>query len=287
VTAVLVASLMLGDRRTCSVYEISSTLQHHRRVTVTIERWLVGGADHIRLLLWDRPPCATIGSVDVRRRAAGILDRLRRASRQTTDKNFVGFDKYRLHGAYHWDSLGTEGSYREKIDLLIGMVGPDFRCLDLGCGDGAYVFELSQHCTEVVGVDADYDAIRCASQALDAAGASNVTCLQMPLSGVPTADLGSFDLVYSMDVLEHLPRPEELFEVALTRLHPGGRLVIGTPLYITDDLISDYHVTEYTAEQLREMFAKHLPLAEERILSGTRAGTEVYEEEFWIGVGFV
>ncbi|MFZ6002410.1 MAG: class I SAM-dependent methyltransferase [Actinomycetota bacterium] len=210
---------------------------------------------------------------------------LRRARAQTRDPNFVGFDKYRIHGAYHWDSLRTSEGYRAKVDLLLDRVQPSDRCLDLGCGDGAFAAALADRCREVVGVDADFDAIECATDRLKRAGVTNVRCVRGPVGSVAAMGLGQFDFVYSMDVIEHLPSPEQLLETAVTMVRDGGTVAIGTPLYISDDLISEYHVTEYTRTQLREMFTAYLPLLEEVVLPGTRKGGEMHAEEYWTGFG--
>lgn len=213
------------------------------------------------------------------------LRSIRRALAQTKDSNFIGFDKYRRHGAYHWDSLESSAEYRAKLELLRARVGPADRCLDIGCGDGAFAYTLGGRCREVVGVDADFDAIQCARACLDRAGVTNVRCIQASVRAVPTLGLGQFDLVYSMDVIEHLPRPEELLETALQMVRPGGTVAIGTPLFVRDDLISEYHVTEYTIEQLRAMFTAHLPLIEEVVLPGKRKDGVTYPNDFWTGFG--
>ncbi len=209
------------------------------------------------------------------------------AGQQVSDPNFIGFDKYRDHGAYHWRELEKNQEYRAKIQLLEGLVKDGDACLDLGCGDGAYVYSLSKRGAEVVGVDADVHAARLAGEQLARAGATNARCLHLALSQVDGASVGreSFDLVYSMDVIEHLPEPTELLDVACRMVAPGGTIAIGTPLYLGDHLVSEYHVKEYTRDEFEALVGSRLRLDRVEILRDRRLDGKMYEESFIVGIG--
>ena len=203
------------------------------------------------------------------------------------DPNFIGFDKYRDHGAYHWKELEKNQEYRAKIELLKGLVKGTDACLDLGCGDGAYVYSLSKECAEVVGVDADAHAAKLASDQLVKAKVTNARCLQLPLSRVDAGSVGrgAFDLVYSMDVIEHLPEPVELLDVACRMVGPEGTIAIGTPLYLGDHLVSEYHVKEYTRDEFEALVGSRIRIDRIEILRDRRLDGKMYEESFIVGVG--
>lgn len=205
----------------------------------------------------------------------------------SSDPNVVGFDKYRNHGAYHWRELRNNPEYRAKIELLEELVDPSDTCLDLGCGDGAYVYALSKRCQEVVGIDADAAAARLATSQLRKAKATNARCIQLPLSQVEDqlGDEAPFDIVYSMDVIEHLPQPRELLEVACRMAGPSGAIVIGTPLFLGDHLVSEYHVKEYTREEYVDLVGDHIELDRIVTLRDRRLDGEMYDESFIVGVG--
>lgn len=219
--------------------------------------------------------------------AAVTSHALVRSRKQTRDPNFIGFDKYRRQGAYHWAELSRNEEYAGKAELIESYVQPSDTCLDLGCGDGAYVYRLSSRALEVVGIDADFDAVRLATTQLTKHDVNNATCRQLPLSRVTKSELGTtvgFDVVYSMDVIEHLPDPAELLTVARDVVRAGGTIIIGTPLYIRDDLVSPYHVKEFTRDEISALVKAHLPLTEERLIPNLRLDGKVYDESFYVSV---
>ena len=99
------------------------------------------------------------------------------------------------------------------------------RVLDLGCGGGHNGALLKKAgAREVVGVELDAGAAHEARKRLDAVVESDLADLD------PTR-LGDepFDAILASDVLEHLLDAEDVFAKALTRLRPGGAVVISLP----------------------------------------------------------
>ncbi len=99
------------------------------------------------------------------------------------------------------------------------------RVLDLGCGGGHNGALLKKAgAREVVGVELDAGAAREARKRLDAVVESDLTDLD-------PARLGDepFDAILASDVLEHLLDAEDVLAKALTRLRPGGAVVVSLP----------------------------------------------------------
>ena len=231
----------------------------------------------------DRVPVATLQKA-VRRAVAPIRGRRGRVE----DPNFIGFDKYRRDGAYHWVELVESDDYRGKIEVVGRYATPADRCLDIGCGDGAYAYALSRHVASVVGVDADYDAVKLANRELRRRAVANVTCHQMVIADVTLAAVGRsepFDLVYSMDVIEHLPEPEQLLERTVSVVAPTGYVVIGTPLYLGEALLSPYHVREFGRDELLALVDPWLDLTDVHVLPMRRLDGVVHDEGFVVAVG--
>lgn len=214
--------------------------------------------------------------------------RVRLHGQDPDDPNFIGFDKYRNEGAYHWRHLDERPEYRRKVDLLAELQEDGSAVLDLGCGDGAYASVLAPGASEVVGIDADPDAVVLARKELRRAGITNVRCFQLPFGQVDLAGLDRaepFDLVYSMDVIEHLPDPVELLTVAVACARPGARIVIGTPAYLGDELVSPYHVREFRPEELWDLLEQHMVLDERLLLPDFRSDGVVHGDAFLVGLG--
>jgi 2-polyprenyl-3-methyl-5-hydroxy-6-metoxy-1,4-benzoquinol methylase len=101
------------------------------------------------------------------------------------------------------------------------------RVLDLGCGNGVLAGKLSRRGYTVTGVEHSQSGI-------DEARLMNpdVEFVQASVYDDPAAlGLGSYDLVVSEEVIEHLYYPDALITFADKVLTPNGRLIVTTPYY--------------------------------------------------------
>jgi SAM-dependent methyltransferase len=107
----------------------------------------------------------------------------------------------------------------------------DSRVLEIGCGDGNLTWKLARRCKQVVSRDLDPAAITLTRQRLDALGVSNVTLQPVGGDHVGAGDRGGYDVVFFVQVLEHVPGWEQgkLFDTVFSFVAPGGCLFISTP----------------------------------------------------------
>ncbi|HZS10749.1 MAG TPA: methyltransferase domain-containing protein [Nitrospirales bacterium] len=94
--------------------------------------------------------------------------------------------------------------------------------LDAGCGAGRHAERACQLGAEMVGVDLS-DAVDVAARR--AATHPSLNIVQGNLLALPFP-LGTFDFIYSLGVLHHLPDPEAGFRSLVPYLKPGGRIFI-------------------------------------------------------------
>ena len=97
--------------------------------------------------------------------------------------------------------------------------------LDIGCGAGLVCEPLARLGARVTGVDAAAQNVAAAAAHAEQAGL-DIRYMAGELAGL---DIGTFDLVTCLEVVEHVAdKPAFLAQIA-ERLAPGGLLVLSTP----------------------------------------------------------
>jgi SAM-dependent methyltransferase len=109
--------------------------------------------------------------------------------------------------------------------------GPHRSILDAGCGSAVFTFELAKRHPEaaVVGVDAEADLVVRAEEIAELAGLKNCSFQHGDVTSLGFD--GVFDLVLSVDNLEHVTDDVGAMRTLLHALRPGGRLVVHVPGY--------------------------------------------------------
>ena len=114
----------------------------------------------------------------------------------------------------HW------GADPESLKPLAGK-----RALDVGCGAGLLAEPLARLGAEVTGVDAAAETVAAARGHAAGAGLA-IDYRQGELAGM---ELGTFDLVTAMEVIEHVADKNAFVAQLAAHLAPDGLLVISTP----------------------------------------------------------
>jgi 2-polyprenyl-3-methyl-5-hydroxy-6-metoxy-1,4-benzoquinol methylase len=107
-------------------------------------------------------------------------------------------------------------------------IGPGARILDIGCGNGLAVAELAKLGCTVVGIDLAEAGIRFARE----------TCPTgrfelLPADSNVLENLGEdpFDLVYSLEVIEHLYDPRSFLSGCFAATKSGSQFICSTPYH--------------------------------------------------------
>jgi SAM-dependent methyltransferase len=98
------------------------------------------------------------------------------------------------------------------------------RVLDFGCGAGGLTCRIAERGGDAVGIDLEpYKLDYAATQAERLGTNARFVCYD---GGALPFDDDSFDAVFCVDVIEHLPAPEQFVAEFLRVLRPGGRLLL-------------------------------------------------------------
>lgn len=120
---------------------------------------------------------------------------------------------------------------RDAIDLHFGIDEHSLkplsgkRALDVGCGAGLLAEPLARMGADVTAIDAAAENIAAAKA--HAAGVG--LAIDYRACGIESLDAPPFDLVTSMEVIEHVSDPELFVKGLAGALAPGGLMILSTP----------------------------------------------------------
>lgn len=116
----------------------------------------------------------------------------------------------------------------QKLDLA-----PDARLLDVGCGTGRHLLELTRFPGFLIGLDTSREDLRTMGCLIELSAreghvVAGVHIVQGTGERLPFAD-GLFDHVICTETLEHIPDDQAMLRELMRVLRPGGVLVISVP----------------------------------------------------------
>ncbi|MER8578395.1 class I SAM-dependent methyltransferase [Mesorhizobium sp. M1423] len=128
---------------------------------------------------------------------------------------------------YTYDSHETNDSHNillPAVDRIVAEFTPN-NIFDLGCGNGSVAKHLSNRCV-VTGIDPSISAVAIANQAYP-----DIKIESGSAYDDLRAQYGTFDMVLSLEVVEHLYDPRAFARNVYKLLNPGGTAVISTPYH--------------------------------------------------------
>jgi SAM-dependent methyltransferase/uncharacterized protein YbaR (Trm112 family) len=132
---------------------------------------------------------------------------------QAETAHSFGYEWHRFPEMYEeWEKQFLDYMQPHAADFFAGK-----KILDAGCGSGRFAYYAAKYGGEVWAIDLG-PAVEVARRNTES---HNVHVVQADLHNPPFA-LESFDFIYSIGVLHHLPNPEAAFQNLLRFLKPGG-----------------------------------------------------------------
>jgi ubiquinone/menaquinone biosynthesis C-methylase UbiE len=167
----------------------------------------------------------------------------------------------------------------EEIDMLgsqyfdiVGaqVLSPSARCLDVGCGSGRWTSFVAPRVGSVDAVDPS-SAVFVAARAC--AGLSNVRVAMASADELPFDD-ASFDFIFSLGVLHHVPDTAKALNAVVRKAKPGGHVLIYL-YYALDGRPAWYRTLFAMANFLRKWISK-LPAKSKQVVCDLIAATVYY-----------
>ncbi len=140
-------------------------------------------------------------------------------------------DKYPYAGANMTDAHNHLRPVLKKIlsDIMrkSESKGGSLKVLDVGCGNGEFCAFLSSMGFWVTGVDSSKDGIKIAQKNFP-----QVSFLEKSIYELDETDIeDKFDIITSVEVIEHLAVPGKLLTKAKRFLKPDGHIILTTPYH--------------------------------------------------------
>jgi len=181
---------------------------------------------------------------------------------------------------------GTSDSVDEYLLILRHVFAYEFAVsripagqmvIDVGCGTGYGVAMLGVDARVVLGLDVSKEAVDIAAEEY---GRANCTFATYNGVDIPASDR-SVDAVVSFQVLEHVVDDSRFIAEISRVLREDGCLLLTTPNKRTrlrhgDRPWNRFHVREYTADELKQLLAKHFTTV---AILGVSATEEILDVE--------
>nr|WP_249808867.1 class I SAM-dependent methyltransferase [Bradyrhizobium sp. 174] len=133
---------------------------------------------------------------------------------------------------YKYDHAELNTSHSHLVPALLGILdnlgrpAESLRLMDLGCGNGSVTELLRKRGHPVVGIDPSEDGIKAAK-----AKYPHLTVERGSAYDELSKTYGKFDIVVSLEVVEHVYSPREYANTVYDLLVPGGIAIISTPYH--------------------------------------------------------
>lgn len=134
-----------------------------------------------------------------------------------------------FHKTFGYTNVGNYARFTvfKKLIKEVG-INPNAKVLDLGTGYGEYALSLAQALpeSEIHALDIDLDRVKTVNQAIESLELSNVRTHTKPIAELSHS---KFDVIFTVDVFEHIDPQEMPFLECYERLKPGGLLMVKIP----------------------------------------------------------
>lgn len=148
--------------------------------------------------------------------------------------------------------LAPTFAQHQRVYIFCARYGKNKRVLDVGCGSGAGTFVIASKAKEIIGIDNDEKAIK---YAIKHYKKNNI---KFKLENILRIKKEQFDLVVSLQVIEHMRYVKKYLENIVLLIKPDGKVILSTPNKTTQSYNENpYHYYEYSAKELKKLLSEY------------------------------
>ena len=145
------------------------------------------------------------------------------------DYSFLGTNRFYSGGNYLGPTFLSRLKCRHFQRALDLAPRGDYRAMDYGCGDGFFLPTLSHYYREVYAIDLDPEHIDIANRLIRHMALDNTAVYHV--SELDRIRGKSFDIIFCLETLEHIPEPDDILESFAKYLgNENNRLIFSVPL---------------------------------------------------------
>jgi|TARA_B100001750_G_scaffold246703_1_gene269894 2-polyprenyl-6-hydroxyphenyl methylase/3-demethylubiquinone-9 3-methyltransferase len=102
------------------------------------------------------------------------------------------------------------------------------KCLDVGCGGGILTESLATKASKVTGIDLAENALIVAKEHSNITDLENINYVQTTVEDHCEKNKSKYDVLTCMEMLEHVPNPEQIVKACSSGVKQGGHLYFST-----------------------------------------------------------
>jgi 2-polyprenyl-6-hydroxyphenyl methylase/3-demethylubiquinone-9 3-methyltransferase len=141
-------------------------------------------------------------------------------------------DKFNQFAEQWWDQNGDNASLLKLNPLRFKYINNNSilkakTCLDVGCGGGILTESLASKADSVVGIDMAENLLKVAENHSMLSKLENVSYRKIPIEEY-SKDINKVDILTCMEMLEHVPFPEQIVMACSESVISGGHLFFST-----------------------------------------------------------
>ncbi|QKK05453.1 MAG: methyltransferase domain-containing protein [Pseudomonadota bacterium] len=172
------------------------------------------------------------------------------------------YQDYKANDSYLSKKESKLRRTRKRVQKMLQLSPPGKRFLDVGCNVGYTVASASSLGLDAMGIDIDGAAVEIAGKEFpEAGGFQQLSVEEMAETGV------KFDMVYTSEVIEHVPDPESFVRsiatllskggVAYMTMPDGGHFLVPKNFSTWGQVVPPEHLTYFTRKGIATLLARH------------------------------